>query len=248
MQNSIITVRIHAGFNADAFLAGLLALTGQTSGTASAFLAKLFPEVEAGIDFGPRSVRSIAGYTARTLVAEGHVHRHLSDIARILDASRLSPEARAICNRVWETLGQAEARVHGTTLDDVHFHEVGRMANILSIGLAAECWVNLGSPRLAASPIPMGDGTVQCAHGAIPYPAPALFAMLDGVPVRPYGGEGEPVTPTGLAVLLGFGAEFGPWPTMTIETRATVFTPREFEDVPNGSLWAWGTELPKEFA
>ena len=75
MQNSIITVRIHAGFNADAFLAGLLALTGQTSGTASAFLAKLFPEVEAGIDFGPRSVRSIAGYTARTLVAEAKGER-----------------------------------------------------------------------------------------------------------------------------------------------------------------------------
>ena len=138
-------------------------------------------------------------------------------------------------------LSEGEAGVHGMPVEHVHFHEVGRMANVLAVGLIAEWMTTLRPARLVVSPIPLGDGAIQCAHGTIPYPAPALFSMLDGVPVRAWAGDGEAVTPTGLAVLKGLGAEFGGWPAMTITKRATVFTDKYFENVPNGALFALGT-------
>lgn len=236
----ILTVRIHAGFNAGSFLAGLCALTDQTGGTATAFLRHLFPTIPAEVRFEKRYVNHIAGFTAVVRTNPEHPHRTPGDIAAIYDESRLSTEARRKADAVWRVLTLGEAGVHGMSPDEVHFHEVGRMANILAVGLIAEWMTTLRPARLVASPIPLGDGTIECAHGAIPYPAPALFSMLEGVPVRPFAGDGEAVTPTGLAVLKGLGAEFGGWPAMTIRRRATVFTEKTFEGVANGALFALG--------
>ncbi|MFU0842669.1 MAG: DUF1116 domain-containing protein [Burkholderia sp.] len=243
---TLLTVRIHAGFNAAAFLGGILALTWQSGGTATAVLNRLFPGIDAAVAFGPASVSGIGGWRCRIEAPHEHVHRHLSDIAAIYDKSGLSAAARAKADAVWNVLGRAEAAVHGIDLEDVHFHEVGRMANILAVGLIAEFLTRLGGVRLSASPIPMTDSTVLCAHGAVPYPAPALFAMLEGVAVRPWAGEGEPVTPTGLALLRGLGARFGGWPKMTVTAKATVFTDHVFEGVPNGTLFIAGTPLTEE--
>ena len=99
--------------------------------------------------------------------------------------------------------------------------------------------------RIVASPIPMNEGEVECAHGLLPYPAPAMFTMLEGVAVRASSGKGELVTPTGLAILKGFGAEFGPWPEMTIEKAAQIFVwGSTFEGVPNGSRFFLGSPAP----
>lgn len=237
----LLTVRIHAGFNAAVLLGGILALSWQSSGTATAVLNRLFPGIDAAVRFGPASVGGIGGWRCRIEAPHEHAHRHLSDIAAIYDRSALSPAARAKADAVWDVLGRAEAAVHGLDPAEVHFHEVGRMANILAVGLIAEFLTRLGDVKLSASPIPMTDSTVMCAHGAVPYPAPALFAMLDGVAVRPWAGEGEPVTPTGLALLRGLGARFGGWPKMTVTAKATVFSDQAFEGVPNGTLFAAGT-------
>lgn len=201
-NHPILTVRIHAGFNANVFLAGLLALTGQTAGTAQAYMARRFPEVDAIIEFGPRAVNGILGHTLSIRTPHEHVHRTPADILRHYEASTLSDEAKAKAAAIWSVVANAEARVHGTTPDHVHFHEVGRMANIIAVGLIADFMTTIDPAMIVASPLPMTDGTVNCAHGVVPYPAPALYAMLDGVAVRPWSGEGEPVTPTGLAVLL----------------------------------------------
>ena len=176
MPDSILAIRIHAGFNASSFTAGLLALTEQTSGTAGAYLRSLFPGLDIGLELKPAWVRGISGWTVKFLTpAEtGHGHRHPEDIEAIYAASRLS--------------------------------------------------------------IPVSDGEVICAHGTVPYPAPAMFAMMPGVAVRPSSGIGELVTPTGLAMLKGFGAHFGSWPEMQISSAVNVFVPGcTFDNVPNGT-------------
>lgn len=86
----------------------------------------------------------------------------------------------------------------------------------------------------------MADGWVTCAHGVIPVPAPAVLELLDGVPVRPFAGQGETVTPTAMALLKAMKAEFGPWPAMRVERRALVYGTRVFEGAPNGALFACG--------
>ena len=191
MPDSILAIRIHAGFNASSFTAGLLALTEQTSGTAGAYLRSLFPGLDIGLELKP-------------------------------------------------------AWVHGTAENEVHFHEVGRLSNILAVGLCAQFLETLELERIAASPIPVSDGEVICAHGTVPYPAPAMFAMMPGVAVRPSSGIGELVTPTGLAMLKGFGAHFGPWPEMQISSAVNVFVPGcTFDNVPNGTRFLLGSPLPQ---
>ena len=94
------------------------------------------------------------------------------------------------------------------------------------------------------SPVPLTDGLVHCAHGAVPNPAPSLFAMLKDVPVTAFAGTGEAVTPTGLAILKGLGAQFGPWPTMTVRKNFTAYAPgKVFAGAPNGLLFALGEAI-----
>lgn len=244
-SEKIIAVRIHAGFNAGVFLGGLLALTDQTGGMAGAYLRTLFPGIDADVRLEPASVNGIAGWRAGVATPPEHAHRHPADIFAMYEASRLSQSAKEKARAVWMTLAGAEAKVHNAPIEHVHFHEVGRLSNILAIGLCAEYLTTLSPVSIAASAVPMGDGRVRCAHGEVPYPAPATFAMLEGVPVRPFAGEGEAITPTGLAILKGFGARFGGWPEMTVDKTATLFTPQHFEGVPNGTLFAMGSPTPK---
>ena len=166
MPDSILAIRIHAGFNASSFTAGLLALTEQTSGTAGAYLRSLFPGLDIGLELKPAWVRGISGWTVKFLTpAEtGHGHRHPEDIEAIYAASRLSAGARQRARAVWHELVRAEARVHGTSENEVHFHEVGRLSNILAVGLCAQFLETLELERIAASPIPVSDGEVICAH------------------------------------------------------------------------------------
>lgn len=241
----ILTVRVHAGFNAASFLAGLLAVSGTCRFmTADELLKSRFPDTKATLTFGPTSLNHIAGFSCRFDVPHEHVHRCPADIAAIYDASKLSEPARAVADSIWSVIANAEARVHGMSVEKVHFHEVGRMANILAIGLIGEVLTTINPSAIVAGPIPVGDGVIECAHGVVPNPAPAMLAMLDGVCVRSFAGQGEPVTPTGLGVLLGCGATFGGWPTMRVRNHATVFAPgRVFEGVPNGTIFALGTPV-----
>lgn len=246
----ILTVRIHAGLNAEVVLGGLLALSGYTSALSTGLLRRLFPDAPDGaVLLAERAeVRGIGGWRARfELPAESHC-RTPADIEEFYVRSSLSPQARRLASRIWNEITRAEAAVHGMPVSEVHFHEIGRRSNIYAIGLIAELYVRAGVDRLVASPLPMADSSVECAHGTVPYPAPALAAMLPGVAVRSYSGDGEPVTPTGLAVLKGLGAEFGPWPRMRVDAQATAYARRQFAGTANGTLFAWGPSLPEEQA
>lgn len=235
-------MRVHAGLNAASFLAGLLAVTSATKFmSAQELLESRFPGCGCKLNFEPTQVAHIAGFTCRFDALNEHVHRTPADIAAFYDKSALSEAARGLADAIWFTVAAAEAHVHGVSVENVHFHEVGRMSNMLAVGLIAEMFATLNPADFVVSPIPIGDGTVHCAHGAVPCPAPATLAMIDGVEITPYAGQGEPVTPTGLAIVRGLGARFGRWPAMRVHTHATAFAPGHiFEGTANGCIFALG--------
>lgn len=144
-----------------------------------------------------------------------HVHRSWADIDALIGASQLSPAAKENARRVFRLIGEVEAKIHGTTLDAIHFHEVGAVDSIVDICGAAVALDLLGNPAVYAAPPPLGSGTIRIAHGTVPVPVPATLELLRDVPVR-FEGQGELTTPTGAALLKAF-ATVGPPPPMVVE-------------------------------
>lgn len=128
-------------------------------------------------------------------------HRHLSDIQQLIDQSDLLNEVKQDCQRVFQRLGQAEAKVHGCSLEDVHFHEVGAVDSILDI--VGVCWLrhHLGLRSLFCAAMPLPSGAIYCEHGQFPNPGPATLELMLGSPTRPVQFDREMVTPTGAALL-----------------------------------------------
>jgi hypothetical protein len=154
----------------------------------------------------------IAGTHVEVVVAGEERHaRGLREILALVDASGLTPRARAAARAVFEAIGRAEAKVHGVPLEEVHFHEVGAVDSIVDVCGAAVVLELLGWPRVLAAPPELGRGLGRSAHGPMPIPPPAVLELLAGKPVRPGGPPGEAVTPTGAAILAVL-AEIGPLP------------------------------------
>ena len=137
------------------------------------------------------------------VVADSSDHRGLADILDILSGSRLSEPVKAAATRVFTLLAEAEARVHGEAVEDVHFHEVGALDSIVDVVGAAIGLDALGIERLYASALPYGSGTVESGHGLLPLPAPATLELLRlaHAPLTPSQAQVELVTPTGAAIL-----------------------------------------------
>lgn len=246
LNHPVLTVRLFAGVNAASILAGLAGLLKSPFLSLEDLAKEKFPALGVSVKLIPASLSDIAGVTVEinAPAPAGHVHRSVADIHAMMDESTLTSAARAAADRIWSVLSEAEAAVHGATPNSVHFHEVGRTANVVAIGLIGELFTAISPEAFAVSPVPLADGVVHCAHGLVPNPAPSLFAMLKDVPVTPFAGRGEAVTPTGLAILKGLGAQFGPWPAMTVRKNLTAFAPGKFfEGAPNGLLFALGEAL-----
>jgi pyridinium-3,5-bisthiocarboxylic acid mononucleotide nickel chelatase len=137
------------------------------------------------------------------IVPHSHHHRHLSDILAVLSASQLSEYVKQTTAQIFKLLAEAEARVHGDTIEQVHFHEVGALDSIVDMTGAVIGLEALGIERLYASPLPYGAGTVSSDHGILPLPAPATLEVLRlaKVPLAPSPAQVELVTPTGAAIL-----------------------------------------------
>ncbi len=137
------------------------------------------------------------------VVPHSHHHRHLSDILDILSASQLSEHVRQTTARIFNLLAEAEARVHGESVEQIHFHEVGALNSIVDVTGAVIGMEALGIERLYASPLPYGSGTVSSEHGTLPLPAPATLEVLRlaQAPLTPSPAQVELVTPTGAAIL-----------------------------------------------
>jgi len=154
--------------------------------------------------------------------------RHLSEILKIISAASISERAKQTASGIFLALGAAEAKVHNTAIDDIHFHEVGAADAIVDIVCAAVGAEALAVERFICSPLNVGGGTVTCSHGVMPVPAPATLELLKGVPI--YSGEiqKELVTPTGAAIVKVLAASFGARPLMTTETIGCGAGSRDF--------------------
>ena len=142
--------------------------------------------------------------------------RRLADLLAILHGSTLPEEITATAARAFRLLAEAEAAVHGIAVDDVHFHEIGAVDTVVDVVGAIIGLDHLGVGKLIASPIPLGHGSIDCDHGRLPLPAPAVCRLLQGVPVYGVDCATELVTPTGAALLKTLASGFGPMPPMTI--------------------------------
>ncbi len=148
--------------------------------------------------------------------SHNHVHRHLSDIVKLIDASKLTPRQKDLAKRIFTRLGEAEAKVHGISIEKVHFHEVGAVDSIADIVGCAIAFDLLGIERVECSPVPTGTGFIEIAHGRCSVPAPATGELLKNVPIAPSSVEAELTTPTGAAIVAALAQRFGPPPAMKI--------------------------------
>ena len=240
-NRSVLTIRALSGLSGDMFLAGLLKMTEMDIEETAPLLSSILPELAGSISLIRKKVNNVGGWHVEVSLPHQHEHRTLVDIVQLISGSELSAQGKQLAVKTFTLLAEAEARVHETRPEEIHFHEVGALDSILDICLSCELFVRLAPSRFVVSPLPVADGEITCAHGIIPSPAPVVLELLTGIPVVPFKGRGETVTPTGIALLQSLGASFGPWPAMTIEKRALVYGSRVFSDAPNGTIFAYGT-------
>jgi uncharacterized protein (TIGR00299 family) protein len=162
-----------------------------------------------------------------------NAHRHLHHITDKIDASVLTEPQKNLAKRIFTRLGEAEAKVHGTTLRQVHFHEVGAVDSIADIVGCAIGWDLLGVERLIVSPVPTGNGTIQIAHGRVSVPAPATAELLTGIPLAASPVQTELTTPTGAAIAVTLADSFGSLPPMLIERIGLGAGTRELSEQAN---------------
>lgn len=170
-----------------------------------------------------------------------HTHTHsttgpgrgLNEIRAIITKAHISATAKSTAIKIFEALGAAEAEIHGTTADEVHFHEVGAVDAMVDTVCAAVGAEALAIDEWICSPLNVGGGTVKCAHGTLPVPAPATLKLLSHAPVYSSGPKVELVTPTGAAIVKVLCQRFGSFPAMTIEKVSYGAGTREFPDHPN---------------
>jgi pyridinium-3,5-bisthiocarboxylic acid mononucleotide nickel chelatase len=177
-----------------------------------------------------------AGHDAGHEHSQGHSHephRSLSAILGIVEAAGLDATVKANASRAFRLLGEAEAAVHSIPVEKVHFHEVGAVDTIVDIVCAAAGAAHLGVDRWISSPLNVGSGTVECAHGTLPVPAPATVRLLGSAPVYAAGGAMERVTPTGAAILRMLNVEYAPLPPMRIQSSGYGAGGRDTPGQPN---------------
>lgn len=162
---------------------------------------------------------------------EQHAHRHYADIEKMILNSTLSENVKNTAIAIFKRIAVAEAKVHGTTPEKVHFHEVGAIDSIVDIVGTAICYHSINPDKTFVSPINVGSGTVHCAHGILPVPAPATSEIITASDLSVYsrGADGETATPTGVAIAAELGAAVAELPQMRITSQGYGFGTKEFE-------------------
>ena len=220
-----------SGISGDMFLAALL--------DAGVELDRLRAEL-AKLDLGPYEFtqsrvmrKGLAGNHVDIVVPDKQPHRHLSHIEKLIGAAAIDDAVKKEALQVFRRLGEAEAVLHNQPIEKIHFHEVGAVDAILDIVGTCLGLAMLGNPELICSPLNVGGGRVEAAHGTLPVPAPATAELLKGIPVYSTGVEGELVTPTGAALVSTLATGFGPVPSMKVERIGYGAGAKDFPTHPN---------------
>lgn len=243
-QPKILCIRPQSGLSGDMFLCGLASLLELNQEQINEHLKTLnLPQLENCLTLQNRFVNGIQGKNADVTVAHEHSHRTLLDILDIIKKSSMQDKARELASAAFTLLAEAEGAVHGKEAKDVTFHEVGALDSILDICLTCALFVELNPDIFICGPLPLADGSIHCAHGIIPSPAPAVLSLLNDVAVCSFSGSGETITPTAIALLKTLQAKFGKWAAMKVEKNVLVYGSKIFENAPNGSIFALGTAL-----
>ena len=227
MTQLIAYLDCHSGISGNMFLGAMLD-AGLALDTLKQALSGL-PLTGYELVLEPFQDKGIQGSRFEVALSEQQQQtRHLSDIVTLIESSTLSPRVREMALAIFQRLAEAEAVVHGTSIEEVHFHEVGAVDAIVDVTGAAIAIEALGITQLYASALPMSSGHVQTSHGLLPIPAPATLEILRRVqaPWRPCPVEGELVTPTGAAILAAL-ARFH-MPAITIERVGHGFGQKQF--------------------
>jgi uncharacterized protein (TIGR00299 family) protein len=203
-----------SGASGDMLLGALLG-AGVPVEVVSAAVASVAPE---HVAIGPETVtrNGFAATRCHVKVADSTTHRTWRDVRALLEDARLDEDVRARALATFERLAVAEATVHGTEPDQVHFHEVGALDAIADVVGACAGLAHLALDELVVSPVAVGSGTVRGAHGVLPVPPPAVVELLRGVPSYAGPGASELCTPTGAAVLTAAATSYGPQPGMSV--------------------------------
>ena len=162
-----------------------------------------------------------------------HIHSHehgrgLNEILSIIGKAAIHEEAKKTAIAIFEALGRAEAKIHDTSIEKIHFHEVGAVDAMVDIVCAAVGAEALGVDEILCSPLNVGGGTVKCAHGTLPVPAPATLELLKDAPIYSSGIPYELVTPTGAAIVKTLAKRFAPFPSMKVERAGYGAGTRDF--------------------
>lgn len=165
--------------------------------------------------------------------SHGHPHRHLRHIVEIIEKGNLPDPVKKASLETFRRIAVAEAEVHGSTPEKIHFHEVGAVDSIVDIVGAHLALHQIKPDRIFASPLHVGSGTVKCAHGIMPVPAPATALLIKGIPS--YGGsvDGELLTPTGAALIAQLAEGYRAMPAMTIDSTGYGSGEKDVPDRPN---------------
>jgi len=180
--------------------------------------------------------------------AHNHSHEHgrgLNEICGIIRKAAISDGAKTLALAIFEALGVAEAKIHDTTIEKVHFHEVGAVDAMVDIVCAAVGVDSLGVDEIVCSPLNVGGGTVKCAHGTLPVPAPATLELLKDAPVYSSGIQFELVTPTGAAIVKTLAKRFAPFPAMKMEKTGYGAGTRDFVGCANVMRLTIGESQPE---
>ncbi|HQE58488.1 MAG TPA: nickel pincer cofactor biosynthesis protein LarC [Spirochaetota bacterium] len=184
----------------------------------------------------------ISGTDFNVIIEEDHSHhshhhhhhhsRNLSDISNIINSSPLDSSVKELSLKIFHEIAAAESKIHAKSIDEIHFHEVGAIDSIVDIVASAVCLNMIKPDKIISSPLNLGEGTVECAHGIFPVPAPATAEILKGIPVYSSGIKKEMTTPTGAAIIKCIAEEFSSFPAMKIDSTGYGLGKRNLE-VPN---------------
>ena len=174
-----------------------------------------------------------ADQTHRHGSAHHGVHRTIAEISRLIDGSALSVAGRARAKELFGRLAEAEADIHGTSIEKVHLHEVGTLDSIIDIVGAVYALEALDADRIVASPLNVGGGSIRSAHGLYPIPAPATARLLQGAPIYSGPQKAELVTPTGALLITAYASSFGGVPPMRLQRVGYGAGSRDLHDTPN---------------